>query len=154
MSADLRGFSYAMQPALNRQRWRLDALQARLGAANRAIAQAQGALAQRETALAQRHEALGLACSQRLDPAVLRRGLHWLAAERDQIAELRRALQLLETQRAQVLADFRAQEAKLEALQQHRSGTVADYLQDDQRRASAVADGEWLARQGVARGLA
>jgi hypothetical protein len=152
MTGDLRGFHYALQPALERQRWRTDALQAKLGAAQRAVTEAQAALDAREQQLGAMHQALADARSGRVDPVLLRRSLHWLAGERAQIALDHQALAQLKAQRAEVLAEYRAQQAKLESLQQHRAEHQAEYVQDAQRRLAAEADNDWLARQaGVAR---
>lgn len=154
MSADLRGFHYALQPVLERQRWRIDALQAQLGAAQRAVSQAQEQLDARERQLAAMHQSLADARTGRLDPVLLRRSLHWLAGEREQIVGQRQQLEQLKAERAALLADYRAQQAKLEGLQQHRAEHLADYVQEAQRRAAAAADSDWLARRGVLPGSA
>ena len=154
MNADLRGFHYALQPVLERQRWRIDALQARLGAAQRAVNEAQEALDAREQQLAAMHQSLAGARTGRLDPVLLRRSLHWLAGEREQIVAQRQQLEQLKADRAELLAEYRAQQAKLESLQQHRTERQAEYVQDTQRRAAAAADSDWLARQGALPGSA
>jgi hypothetical protein len=146
MNPDLRGFDYALQPVLNRQQWRIDALHAQLGAANRAIAQARDAIDERERLLRERHAALAQSSTRAIDPVLLRHHLHWLAAEREAIGRERQQLQRLGEERHRLLADCRAHEAKLESLQRHRSDSLADHLRTEQRRAASSADRDWLAR--------
>lgn len=154
MSADLRGFHYALQPVLDRQRWRIDALQAKLGVAQRAVSEAQDALHARERQLAVLHQSLADARAGRLDPVLLRRSLHWLAGEREQIAAQHQQLERLKAERDERLAEYRAQQAKLESLQQHRTEHQAEYVQEMQRRAAAAADNDWLARRSALPGSA
>lgn len=154
MSADLRGFHYALQPVLERQRWRIDALQAKLGVTQRAVAEAQGALESREQQLAAMHETLAAGSTGRLDPVLRRRSLQWLAGEREQIAAQQQELERLKAERAELLAQYRAQQAKFESLQQHRAERQAEYVQETQRRAAAAADNDWLARRSAVPGSA
>ena len=152
MNADLRGFRYDLQPALNRQQWRVDALQARLAAALRAVVDARDAIERRERQLAEVHASLSGSEAVRLEPASRRRALQWLSAERIQISALRADLAHLEAKRAELQAECRGEEAKLESLHQHRSDSQGDYVLAQQRRDAAAADDDWIARRGTANG--
>ena len=147
MKGDLRGFAYPLQPVLNRQHWRIDRLRARLGAAQRAVQDAEEALQARERELLQQHAELARTTALRLDPAMVRRNLHWLAAQREDIARGAKALDALKEKRAELVAELNREQAKLEALNQHRSDDLAGYLQVQHHRAAAAADSEWIARR-------
>ena len=125
-----------------------------MGAAQRAVAEAQVALDSREQQLAAMHATLAAGGAGALDPVLRRRGLQWLAGEREQIAAQQTGLDQLRAERAELLAQYRAQQARLESLQQHRAERQAEYVQDTQRRAAAAADSDWLARRSAEPGSA
>lgn len=150
MTADLRGFVYALEPLLRRQRWELEALRARLGAANREIAGAVQALDTLQVQLTQQSASAAGAVTQRVDPAMHRRSLQWLARLREGIAQASQALQALRDRRAQLMAEHAQRQNRLDVIERHRAERLAGYALEHQNREAAQADREWLARQPAA----
>lgn len=152
MSTDVRGFTYALETLRSRQRWQLEALQVKLGAANRAIADAGGRLAQQEADLRAQLANASDAVTQRMDPVVHRRNLHWLAQLREQIAQAQARLDEMREGRASLRADCLARQNKLDVIERHREECLAQYAQAHENRLAAAADGAWLVRrQSIAR---
>lgn len=147
MSFDARGFHYALEPLLRRQRWQVEALQARLGVANRKVADAQQELDERKAQLHEQHARAADAAVQRMDPALHRANLHWLAQLREEISGMQRRLDELREERAQLLAEYVAGQNKLAVIEKHREECLAEYAQLDRGRAATAADRDWLARQ-------
>ena len=147
MSADLRGFTYALEPLRTRQRWQLEALQVKLGAANRDIAEVAATLAQFSEQLRAQHAQASDAVTRRIDPALQRRTLYWLVQLREEIAQAQSRMDRLCEQRAGLRAEFLAKQNKLDVIERHRDESLADYSQTQQNRVGAAADGDWLARR-------
>lgn len=147
MSFDARGFHYALEPLLRRQRWQVEALQASLGVAGRKLAGAQQELDAHHVQLREQHARAADAAAQRMDPALHRAQLHWLAQLREGIAGMQRRLDALREERAQLLAEYAAGQNKLAVMEKHREQCLAEYAQLDRSRAAAAADRDWLARQ-------
>lgn len=147
MSFDARGFHYVLEPLLRRQRWQVEALQARLGVANRKVADARQELDERQARLREQHARAADAAVQRMDPALHRANLHWLAQLREEIAGMQRRLDALREERAQLLAQYVAGQNKLAVIEKHREECLAEYAQLDRGRAATAADRDWLARK-------
>lgn len=147
MNADVRGFTYALEPLRRRQRWQLEALQVKLGGANRDIADSTARLAQFEEQLRTQLAQASDAVTQRFDLAVHRRSLYWLARLREQIAQAQTQLQELCERRAQLRADCLSRQNKLDVIERHRDDSMSAYTQTHQNRQGAAADADWLARR-------
>lgn len=149
MSIDVRGFDYALEPLRKRQTWQLEALQAKLGLANQEIAGATLQLEQRNDRLREQHAMACDAVTQRINPALHRRSLQWLARLREEISLAQAQLGELRKKRAALLAECVAKQNKLSVIERHRDECLAEYAQTHQNRLAAAADGEWLARHGM-----
>ncbi|HSW22229.1 MAG TPA: hypothetical protein VLJ62_05645 [Burkholderiaceae bacterium] len=154
MTTDLRGFSYALEPLLRRQRWALEAAQSRLGLANREIAQATHALSGLQEQLADQNARAAQAATERMDPVLHRRSLQWLADMRQEIARAQQALDGLREQRSQLMAVCAQRQNKLDVIERHRDECRAVYAQEHDMRAAAAADRDWLARRPATRDAA
>lgn len=147
MAADVRGFRYPLEPLLQRQRWQLEAAQARLGRATREVAEKRAAIDRREEGLRRQDADAARAAAARFDPVQQHRNLQWLAREREAIAGEQRELEALRGRRAEIAADCLARQNRLQVIEDHREDRVADYVQEQQGRLAAAADAEWLARR-------
>jgi predicted nucleic acid-binding Zn-ribbon protein len=147
MSADVRGFNYALEPLRKRQAWQLEALQARLGIANRDIASATSQLHQRHERLREQHAKACEAVTQRVDPVLQRRSLCWLAQLREEITLAQTRMNELQMQRSHLMTECVASQNKLAAIERHRDECLAEYAQTHQNRLAAAADSDWLARR-------
>jgi predicted nucleic acid-binding Zn-ribbon protein len=147
MSTDLRGFRYTLEPLLRRQRWELEALQARIAQVNRDIGDGVRALESVQARLAAHSQQMTPATSKHLDPLLQQCNLHWLTRLRDEIARSQRALETLRGRRDSLMADHLRLQGKLGVLERHREQRLAEYSQECQSRTAAAADREWLARR-------
>jgi hypothetical protein len=147
MSADVRGFNYALEPLRKRQMWQLEALQAKLAIANRNFATAVGRISERHESLREQHARAAAAIEQRIDPSLQRRNLYWLSHLRADIKAAQTQLDELRAKRGQILRDCVTSQNKLAAIDEHRRECLAAYAQADENRLSAAADGDWLARR-------
>lgn len=147
MSAvDLRGFRYALEPLLRRQRWRLEAQQLKLAALQGEIereAERQRAL---EQDCRQRAEEGARALSGRLDLAAHQRNLAYLARQREDIAQGAAGLERLRERRRELRELCLQLQRKLDLLEQHRTGASAEYRLAESHRQAGEMDQEWIAR--------
>lgn len=146
MNVDLRGFRFAFEPLLRRERWQLDALQARLGALHAEIRDARQVLQIQHAELAHQNALLSAALAQRMNPMLHGRCLQWLARLREDIIQQQEALQALNEERQRLTAECAARRNKLSVIEKHREGCVAEYSQELANRQAAAADRDWLAR--------
>jgi len=149
VTADLRGFDYALEPVRRQRQWELDAARARLGRVIRSLEEAQRSLRD----LVARHrgesERTAHALAERMDPARHRNCVQWLAELRADILRAEETLRSLQEECARARAECVARQQKLEVIEQHRHECVAEFTQEREARSSTEADREWLARTSV-----
>lgn len=150
---DVRGFRYALEPLLRRQRWRLEAQQARLAALLREIARDADAQRALEEGCAARAGDVARALAGRIDPAGHQRELAYLAQLRGAILAGAERLAEKRRQGEQLRALCIALQRRLDLLEEHRGVAAGLYGQAERNRHSAEMDREWIAR-GVWRALA
>lgn len=148
---DVRGFVYALEPVRQRQQWRLDKSMA-------ALAQAQQVLRETEARMAQvllEHDAqakeIGQRLSLRLDPAVHRRTLDYLAHLRSQWQQLDVRRETERVARDRLRTDCVTQQMRLEGLTRHKEDALTEYADEVRHRNSNEQDRDWLARSAIAR---
>lgn len=153
MTVDLRRFQYQLEPVRSRARWELETLQARLGIAQRELEAAQAKLSELRARHASEARAAAEAFAGRRDPRAHASVLQWLAHLRDRIRDGERAVAELEARRAAAAEACRVQQRKVDALERHREDSLAAFAAEEEGRAAAEADREWLVRVGWAREL-
>ena len=143
---DPRTIFYPLEAVRHREGWRLDALQADLAQASQKLEQAK----QERTGLHDEHRAVAAAASPAaasvIDPAVAASRLAYLRSVLGKQAEADIRLQQRAADRAQLQALHEKQRTRLESVERHRSAFVRSAAAEDERRARAEADRDWLAR--------
>ncbi len=146
MSGDQRLFDYALEPQLQRLRWRLD--------------EEFGSVAR----LIEAHEALRIRCREvddqvaaavqettrqqaiRVDPLRARHGVEFLAALHRQRALIESDVHRQATQLAEARAALAQTQREIEKLEADRHDLLADHLREVDRRQLRDADQDWIAR--------
>jgi predicted nucleic acid-binding Zn-ribbon protein len=150
MTADLRGFAYALAPILDRGRWQLDALQVKLGRLQREI----DAIRERRDGLQDQHRFLSSQSAQRLDmpldPVVHSTTLQWLVQLNRQIDSLGLQLNELRSRHSALMRECLAQNQKVQAIEAHRDEAMHDYTREESARLANESDRDWLARRAGA----
>jgi hypothetical protein len=151
MSADPRGFDYALEPVRRRRQWLLDAAQARLGRIEAALAEVLDERAR----LAAQHETAQQEAAQallgRLDPDRHRRNLAWIAWLQSEVARIQRQVATLEGERDAARREVLALQLKCDLVEAHRDECIADFVCDALRREAVEADRDWLMREASIR---
>lgn len=147
---DLRSFSYALEPLLLKQQWRLDAAQAKLGQI-----EGQVAVARRERELAQAAlddcaRGIRAMAGAALDPAAYSRSLLYLADLQAGIAEMDLRLERLQRDRQALREDCMQAQRKVDVTSAHKDECVKEYILSEQNRISSETDRDWLARASQA----
>lgn len=151
-AADLRGFRDPLAALRKQREWRLDAA---LAAAARARAQLAQAKLRHEEAMQEFDVQAGRAADawvRRPDPGAQLRLLPYLAQQHAVTMSAAQEAERLEQafDEAQELVVRRQQE--LEALERHREDLLARFHVDQERKASAEMDRDWIARAALAGG--
>jgi septal ring factor EnvC (AmiA/AmiB activator) len=146
MSVDLRRFEYALEPVRRQRAWRLDALRALLGAVQRDIEAERARLDELLGRHSARSRTAARACTRQLDPGAYAPLLRWLAQLRGCIHASERALAELRARHAEVTAQCRAQQRKVDAVEKHREDCIAEFVQREGARLFNETDRDWLAR--------
>jgi len=145
MSHDARLFAYALEPQLQRLRWRLDESLAALATAVRELdrRRAECHALDDEIAAAVR---LPVTVSPRIDVVLARNALAYAAALRQRLAladEARASAEADEQTRREYVAAIRVEIDKLERDREER---LAEHARERQRLAAREADQDWTAR--------
>jgi chromosome segregation ATPase len=146
MTGDVRLFDYPLDPSLQRLRWRLDEQLAELARAladveplrtRRDALVAEAAAVARESAQAQ---------ARRMDLALARHALDYLAGLHRQLVAAER--QLHEAERAVVERRdaVAATQADIDKLERDRQECLVAHLREVERRAQREIDQDWTAR--------
>jgi hypothetical protein len=146
MSADDRLFAYALEPQLQRLRWRHDEQVAELAAA---LAEAQRLRAQAATLARETADiagALARAQASRMDPARARLSLDYLAALHRRHATAEQETAAADRRGADLRAALAATQAQVEGLERDRADRLAEHLVEAGRRTQRDADQDWMAR--------
>lgn len=146
MSVDLRGFDYPLEPVLQRQRWRLDALQARLGRLQRHLSARERMSRDLQDQHAQVSRDFAASPNRMFNPETHTRTLSWLVQLQARLAEVTEELLGLESDRRALIALCNGQRCKVEAIEAHRDRSIGDFTREESGRLAAVADRDWLAR--------
>jgi hypothetical protein len=143
VTVDARLFAYALEPQLQRLRWRLDESLARLAAAARELAQRRDECDALDSQIA---TAARPTETDRIDPGHARNALEFIAALRRRRALAGNALanaQVEEQSRRDATTAIRLEIDKLES---DREARLAEHLVERQRLAARDADQDWTAR--------
>lgn len=152
MSADVRGFEYALEPLRRRRQWKLESAQAALGRVNAELRDARQAVTElRARYEEQRHHAAE-ALVARPDPATHRRNVDWLATQRRSIHQAEEVVARLAAKRTAAADRCLAEQKRLELLERHRERCLSEFTAGAESRAYSEADREWLARGAHAQG--
>jgi hypothetical protein len=146
MSADLRGFSYALEPVRRQREWKLDAAQARLGTLQRQVARSEAERAAIEEECRIQAGQVSRAWMARPDPAAQVRLLAFLSALHQRRVDAEREIADLKTQLDEARRDCASRQQDLEVLNLHRVETVRAYGAEQFRKSSVQADQDWGAR--------
>ena len=149
MSVDLRGFQYELEPLRRQSAWRLDAARARVAGVRQQIRDAQVELDALRARYREQCEALARSIAQRIDPAVHRHMLSWLARLQSQVHHEEQALQELQAKRDELVVQCLREEQKLDMLDEHRTGCLEQFRLEARNREAAEADRDWLSRRDV-----
>jgi septal ring factor EnvC (AmiA/AmiB activator) len=148
---DLRGFTYALEPARKRRQWQFDASLARLAGVRRqihAVEAERGAVQERYAAEAAR---TAKAWTERRDTATQEQALLFLSALRGREEELRRELEELALVLATALQLCAERQRELETLDRHRTDELKAHSAEQHRKSIVEADHEWSARAARSR---
>lgn len=147
MSADLRGFTYRLEPVLQRRRWLLEASEAKLGHAQRDLTAVEGDLERLRAQHRTESERAARAWVERIDPAGHLALLRWLAALARAVhgaeAEVARRREARDAARERWLTEHR----KVKLLEEHRTACVDEYAREELARGAREADRDWLGRR-------
>ena len=146
MSIDMRGFVYALEPIRKKNRWELDALQARLGKAQADVDKAQASLNELLGAYARTAADASGCAAEAFDPFRHRRQVAYLRLLHQRIETQREDTDNLRSIRDSLRAGCNAKQQALELLDGHRDRCKERYRHDEQVRQSAEADRDWIAR--------
>lgn len=149
---DVRGFSYALEPLRQRQRWQLDAALAALARAQRALDATEARLSQLHEAHDAQARALSEAVMRRLDASAHRRALTYLAHLRERAAQLEIERNRQRDARDEQRRDCVARQLRLDGLEQHRQDTLNEFADDARRRQANEQDRDWLAHTAAGHG--
>ena len=145
-SVDLRGFSYQLEPILQRTQWEIDALQMRLGLSLRALEECQSSLRDMEAKLGSQVAALGVTWQARLDPQSYQQGLLFLAQRKQDIETQRKTLESLQENHMLIQKECVVKQQKIELIQSHRNECLDDFMVTQTNLQSSEADRDWNAR--------
>jgi flagellar biosynthesis chaperone FliJ len=145
-TVDLRGFRYALEPLLRRQRWRLEAQQLKLAALQQQIERCGASLRALEQTYRQRAEDSVRALVGGFDLVAHQRSLAYLAQLRGEILAGAEQLECLRQQGREQRAACAQLQRRLDLLEQHRADLGAGYLQEEGRRQDNEMDKDWLSR--------
>ncbi len=146
MTVDHRLFVYALDPQLQRQRWRLDEQLANLARALSALESHRGkrdALAGETLQVAR---GLAEAQAQRMDPLRARHALHYLANLHQRQAIAERELREAEGHADEQRDALAAAQTEIDKLERDRAECLAEHLREAQRGAQREVDQDWTAR--------
>jgi flagellar biosynthesis chaperone FliJ len=140
--SDPRGFRYALQALLLKQRWHLEALQCTLAQAMRQRRAAELALEQLQQ---RQHEVrLGAAAAGRqLDPQRAQAIVNYLCQLTDRIREQTERRDAVYRECEQRRRDCAAAQARLDEIEKHRAGALQAHWREQSRIQAAVADEQW-----------
>ena len=146
MSADLRGFVYALEPLLRQRQWRVDAIQLRLGRVQHEIEDARRALEEHAALRRVAGEETARAFASAGDSHAHARRLQWLVALNERHLALEGGLSALQDRRSALQQDWVREQRVLEAVEAHRADRVQEHAQERAALAAAEADRDWLVR--------
>jgi hypothetical protein len=143
---DARGFAYALEPARQKQQWRLDGLMSELARARQALA----GLEARMSEIMDRHDRAAEAATQtlrhRLSPESHRRTLEFLAHLRGQWQALSTERDRRRDECDRLRGACARQQLRIESLSRHREEALAAYAGEMRHRLAVERDNDWLAR--------
>jgi hypothetical protein len=144
-----RGFTYALEPVRQRRQWQLDAQLARLAARQQVLGEQRAELEQIEQGCDHQAALAARFWTERPDPRAQARLLGYLALLQQRRADTEREIAALAEAVEQERQECVTLQQRLEALDQHRSESVAHYVVEHHRKAAAEADRDWLARSSL-----
>lgn len=147
MNIDFRDFKYALEPLRRRRIWQLDAAKSDLHRVESGIRRQEAAVMALHSEHALQNLHAGNVIAAMNDPVGYPRLLRWLVQLRDAIQENENILNGLHAQRDQARERCLVRQRQLDVVERHREKSLAEFIVQDQRRASAENDREWLTRR-------
>jgi hypothetical protein len=145
---DMRGFSYALEPVRRRRAWDLEAALGRLGNLSRRLDEKRKAgEALRADCAAQALQA-SRAWTARPDPATHSRLLQYLVELHARTVEADREIDALVGEVRVARDQCASEQQALDVIDRHRGQMLGSYATEQERRFSAYADADWVARAG------
>ena len=142
-----RGFTYALEAVRQRRQWQLDAQLARLAVQQQELSESRAELAQIEQGIDRQAVLTARLWSQRPDPRAQVRLLGYLAMLQQRRTDAELGIAALTQVVDQARRDCVVLQQRLEVLEQHRRESVIQHIVEAQRKMSAEADRDWLARR-------
>ena len=146
MTSDQRLFSYALDPQLQRLRWRLDEQLAGLARAQCELESLRArcnALAELSTQAARD---LAQSQARRMDPARARHALDYMAALQRQHVLVEQDARAVEHDLADRREALAATQMDIDKLEHDRRDCLTDHLREVERRGQRETDQDWTAR--------
>lgn len=143
---DIRTFAYALEPILSQRQWKLDELQSVLGKAQQAVSDMQGQLDSLRKSYQAHVDSVRDSHSEKMDLARYAQALAFITQIGRRMKECEKSLDLLVEQRDNARVQCIEQQKSIEAIAQHRSDCLADFITTEQNRAGNEADRDWVAR--------
>jgi septal ring factor EnvC (AmiA/AmiB activator) len=145
-AADLRGFTYALEPLHRQRAWRLEQLRQQLAQVKGQLTEQRQELVRLNQAHAAGSRAALDATKLRLDPGTHVRSLAYLAQLQHDMAKQTKKVEALLSQYDELQQDYFRAHKNLEALDQHRDLAVKDFQAEKLRQQAVEADRDWLSR--------
>jgi flagellar export protein FliJ len=146
MSGDQRGFVYPLEPLRRRQRWQLDALQARLATAQGRLDTVKAESARIEAALTTGAQTAAAMTSASFDPQRHQAALAYLSGLHVEVEQQAAELKRVSAERDLARAECVAQQRRNEATERHREQYLEQYKSAERNREMTEADSDWIAR--------
>lgn len=146
-AADLRLFSYMLEPVQRRRQWRLDSAIARLGELRRHFSECETALEQSHQDCTTHAAQIARMWAARADPAAQAGLLNYVAALHHARIDAERSLAALKARIEQTQRACARQQHQIEMLSRHRAEELKAFACEQHRRSGVQADQDWLARE-------
>lgn len=146
MNGEQRLFAYALEPQLQRLRWRHDEQISALAGALAHAASFHERVATLACEAAEVAGALARAQSSRLDPPRARQALDYLALLHHRHAAAEQDALMADRRADDLRAALAATQVEVEGLERDRADRLREHVAEHGRRAQRDADQDWLAR--------
>lgn len=148
-AADLRGFSYALEPLRRQRGWQLEQQRLQLARARQQLNEEEQVLSRQKQKHAQSSHAVLSAASLRLEPGVHARSLAYLTQLQKDMTIQAETIRTLRAQYEKAQQAYFQAHKNLEALDRHRDLALLEHTAECLRMQALEADRDWLARRSI-----